>query len=222
MPYENQYIGIFIYLLGIIAGGRNKNISDSINLLQQTPGDKAFNDLLLRWQGKNFIIEFKRNEKGLETEIKKPKRRQLIKEINEGNKALGHLSLKSHFVGYAIAKLEQSSLAFKRYISFNLPEEYPVDFQTFVTLLSDAQSQIGITDPKEFEDYLSYLIKVSGGDDVSGIVVNASSNGSFNFIVYNSYQELNQKIGLVKYKSLSQSIESENKNEKGKGINFSK
>ena len=63
MAYENQYIGVFIYSLGILAGRKTLPIEDSVNLLQQTPAGKTFGDLLMQWQGKNFIIEFKRNEK---------------------------------------------------------------------------------------------------------------------------------------------------------------
>jgi hypothetical protein len=215
MAYENQYIGVFIYSLGIIAGRRALPISDSINLLQQTPADKTFGDLLMQWQGKNFIIEFKRNEMGLATELKKPKRERLINEINKGNKALGLASIKSHFVGYAISEVV---LVFKRYVLFNFSQEPAIDFESFVNALSDPQSQVGITDPKEFESYVRYLIKAADGDDVSGIIVNASSGGGFNFIVYNSYRELNQKIRLVKDLSITQSNQNTKRQKPGFGF----
>lgn len=39
--YENQFTGSFVYSMGVIAGQRGLPVRDSINLLQQTPGDRV-------------------------------------------------------------------------------------------------------------------------------------------------------------------------------------
>jgi hypothetical protein len=103
MPYENQLIGVFIYSLGIVTGKQNIESADAINLIQQTPYDKDFGDLLGQWQGKNFLIEFKRNETGLKTEAAKPKRARLIRKAVE-DREIGELSVRCHFISHAVNK----------------------------------------------------------------------------------------------------------------------
>ncbi|MBL3657293.1 hypothetical protein [Fulvivirga sediminis] len=52
--YENQYIGAFIYTLGV-EGGKEGKFPASINLIQQTPLDKKIGDLFGNWNGRNFF-----------------------------------------------------------------------------------------------------------------------------------------------------------------------
>ena len=71
-PYENIYIGNFIYSLGYLSAKFNESSEDAgVHLIQQTPNDKKWADLLTRWQGKFFILEFKREEIGCKQELRK-------------------------------------------------------------------------------------------------------------------------------------------------------
>lgn len=97
--YENQFIGSFIYSMGVITGKRELPVTDSINLLQQTPGDRIIGDLFTKWQGRNFIVEFKRNVNGLTTEIKKPMKQMLLENLNSMKYIEERvLSNKCHFI----------------------------------------------------------------------------------------------------------------------------
>lgn len=64
IPYENQLIGAFLYAAGYAKGQRAVGDSASapmpVNLLQQTPLDKSFNDLVIG-RDRCFVLEFKRS-----------------------------------------------------------------------------------------------------------------------------------------------------------------
>lgn len=213
-PYENQYIGAFIYMLGIVAGKGNREISDSINLIQQTPLDHPFGDLLGDWQGKKFIIEFKRDVNSLEIEMAKPQRLALLRNIREGNGELRSLSLRAHFISYGTFKDLQSFLEFKRYIEFHRPEEYNFGQGSFIKMLLDKESNIGILERRDFENYLNYLITLSKEDvqPMTGIIVN-NSGGAFSFFIFNSYNELGIRLGLTNQSSTTKSLKTEWKGE---------
>jgi hypothetical protein len=71
-PYENVYIGAFVFALGYAAREKNMRPTDTYaQLLQQTPGDRPLGDLLTSWEGRSFVFEFKRREAGLQSERKK-------------------------------------------------------------------------------------------------------------------------------------------------------
>ncbi len=59
--YENVVIGNFLYGLGVSVGAqlRGHILPASVNLLQQTPEDKALADVLLSFPGTLRLIEFK-------------------------------------------------------------------------------------------------------------------------------------------------------------------
>ncbi|WGK59955.1 hypothetical protein [Pantoea sp. SS70] len=59
--YENVVIGNFLYGLGVSVGARlgGEVLPASVNLLQQTPEDKALGDVLLSFPGTLRLIEFK-------------------------------------------------------------------------------------------------------------------------------------------------------------------
>lgn len=67
--YENVIIGNFLYTLGLNIG-INKELPkySSINLLQQTPADKALGDVLLEFPGVVRLIEFKNKKSDKEKE----------------------------------------------------------------------------------------------------------------------------------------------------------
>jgi hypothetical protein len=67
--YENVIIGNFLYTLGLNIG-INKELPkySSINLLQQTPSDKALGDVLLEFPGVVRLIEFKNKKSDKEKE----------------------------------------------------------------------------------------------------------------------------------------------------------
>lgn len=76
LPYENVYLGNFIFALGHQAARTNKGLIDkAVQLVQQTPDETKLNDLFINWSGKNFIFEFKRNAEKIAMELEKKRKR---------------------------------------------------------------------------------------------------------------------------------------------------
>ncbi|MFZ6009518.1 MAG: hypothetical protein ACOYXT_04155 [Bacteroidota bacterium] len=210
MAYENQLIGVFIYSLGIVTGKQNIKFADAINLIQQTPYDKDFGDILAYWQGKNFLIEFKRDEAGLKTEAKKPKRGRLLRKAVE-NRVVAELSIRCHFIAHAINTSKSSQIVFKSYLLFDKPDTPVIEHSSFVNKLKDPSSALGISDGKQFKIYLNCLTEASEADTVvSGLLVNASADGKIRFLTFESYHELALRLGLLKQHSISTSPNLEN------------
>lgn len=98
--YENIFIGNFIYLLGLRIG-MNIQFCDSprevpacVNLLQQTPLDKSFSDMLASFEGISFLIEFKKKSGDVKKE--KKKRNQLWQSIKD-NDEMNRISRLAHW-----------------------------------------------------------------------------------------------------------------------------
>jgi hypothetical protein len=102
-PYENQYIGAFVYALGFRAGSNSetKEINAAIDLLQQTPGDAAFGDLVYNENDHGIIIEFKRNWEATNAEREKESKGEFHSSIcSHSNMHIGDLSRACHYIAY--------------------------------------------------------------------------------------------------------------------------
>jgi len=71
--YENIVIGNFLYSLGFLVAQRCREVprSTCINLMQQTPLDRALGDVMVSNDGVLRLIEFKRSSADLTKEITK-------------------------------------------------------------------------------------------------------------------------------------------------------
>ena len=114
-PYENVYIGNFIYSLGFLSAMFNEGADEAgVHLIQQTPEDKKWADLLTRWKGRYFILEFKREEIGCKQELRKKyckkglckkecteHQSSYFKDIrNPDNSKLKEIADSAHFIGF--------------------------------------------------------------------------------------------------------------------------
>lgn len=63
-PYENVFIGNFLYGLGLAIGTRRqgRDVPACVNLLQQGPMDPLLGDVLLEFTGTLRLLEFKRSK----------------------------------------------------------------------------------------------------------------------------------------------------------------
>lgn len=126
--------------------------NNKVDLLQQTPGDKPIGDLLGNIGGRNFIIEFKRNRKLLNTEISKDSKSFLLKKVLESEMLL--ISKKCHFIAF----FENVDLLVNPYLYLN--SIYQSDFQepfsqdVFFKML--VEKQIG-ADKEEINKYTRFL-----------------------------------------------------------------
>lgn len=99
-PYESIYVGNFIFTLGYLT--REKGIdlsSQGAALMTQNVGDEVLADLISSWAGKNFIIEFKRNEQSVKSEFGKAHKKNLLQHLEE-HRASKVLASRGHFISY--------------------------------------------------------------------------------------------------------------------------
>jgi hypothetical protein len=103
MPFESVFVGNFIFYFGVVAGQRDREIhGHCVSLFSQNRGDHEYGDLISSWQGRSFLIEFKRDAQSIPTELQKPHRAALLKDLRleEGARMF---SARGHFVGYGVA-----------------------------------------------------------------------------------------------------------------------
>lgn len=197
--YENQYIGAFIYALGVVSG-KEDQFPASLNLFQQTPLDKKIGDLFGNWNGRNFIIEFKRFEKDILSELKKPARGKLIKILKDQDSRDGFWSIsnKGHFICYGKENLRKDAidLVFRSYVSLagHVSEETNKISRLKGFISQIISNQIGMTQ-NELVQYLKILDRITpGASGFSGLIVNIDKNGMPNLIRFDNPRILDQKI----------------------------
>src|SRR3990172_5501763 len=123
--YESQYIGAFIFALGL-ASGRSRAGDDAaaFSLLQQTPGDRIVGDLFATWKGRSFVLEFKRSQKEIASEREKPFKDRLLKELVDGkDKEFRVLADRCHFVVFPPSPYGRADLIFLPYSGVSWADE---------------------------------------------------------------------------------------------------
>jgi hypothetical protein len=119
-PYESIYVGNFIFTLGYLTKEKGITLSSqSASLMAQNVGDEVVSDLISGWGGKNFVIEFKRNEKSVRSEFGKTHKKELIRRLREENSEniARVLASRGHFIGYGVCELseDKTGLYFSQY-----------------------------------------------------------------------------------------------------------
>jgi hypothetical protein len=94
---------------------------------------------------------------------------------------------------------------------FEKPDSPVIDHNNFIDKLKDPKSPLGITDRKQFENYVSCLRETSQADSaVTGILVNSSADGKIRFLIFETYDDLALRLGLIKQESMSGSLNQQN------------
>ncbi|WP_299574638.1 hypothetical protein [uncultured Shewanella sp.] len=194
-PYENVYLGNFIFALGYQAAQTNKGVSNkAVQLVQQTPDEEILNDLFINWGGKNFIFEFKRNVKKVSTELDKPAKVKLNKALNSPSNILfSNLSEKAHFLGFGF----DEGIGFIPYMNIEKPIEKCFFLNSFCELLLDANNGLGLT-YDEFSQYLNFIRESTSSttEGCGGFVFNVSEDGSLNMVPFDSVDVLAQTLDV--------------------------
>lgn len=175
--YENTAIGIFIYLLGIETGKRvnekNINLETSVNLYQQTPLDPKLGDILAKWQGKFFILEFKRHKDELSEEKTKTTKLGLRTKI-KSDPAFCQLSAKCHYLVWPHENFGQSPemFSFENYASivFGSKSENIFCLNRFIRKIFDPKNDFGLS-KTDFETYVKGM-GLGIGDKIEGVLFN--------------------------------------------------
>ena len=229
--YENVFIGNFIYILGVKIGinycksGLKKEFPACVNLLQQTPVDYKFADLLTTLGGVSFLIEFKsrKNKKSKEPE----KRDKLDKYIGKDVQMRKVSRLAHWFIQIDGSKEVETKVV--PYLDMDKPEElveadgFDYFIEKIIEIIFNSTNDrealdIGVT-AEIMLDYLKYLgdafKKTSGSNNYSlgGLIINVTPDGGLKYVVLN---DITQALDLKLKLTISQIRE--NTLENGRGI----
>ncbi|EHU5134608.1 hypothetical protein [Vibrio parahaemolyticus] len=212
-PYENIYIGNFIYTLGFLSGKKNKSSNEAgVHLIQQTPDDKEWADLLSRWKGSYFLFEFKKQEKGCKSERhKKYCKDQCPGECYEHRSSYYDLintekfanyketADKSHFIGFGVNNGKNRDLEFIPYASVidsDIQNKTNVKNLTQLChLITNKDESVGV-DGKTFNNYLKFLNACIGGKKsaAGGFIVNIDYKGNVNLVELKHISQLAKNL----------------------------
>jgi len=211
MPlYESQLIGGFLFEAGVVAGRlsatRKRALPPTaVNLLQQTPKDGAFGDLVMGSQ-RCLLLEFKRTRSQVSNEKSKWDPLQLDKFLEDPS--LVDLSERAHLLAYGDQSTSAVSIRLCHYVdAIRLEALKELDSCSANGLLKhlydESQRQrpsFGVR-PKEFFTYLNRLYGLrdrrsgSGDQDARGgpwLSVFVSRDG----VLYHAAETLEQLLGL--------------------------
>ncbi|MBJ7540080.1 hypothetical protein [Marinomonas transparens] len=194
-PYENVYIGNFIFALGFQAAQTNKGLSDkSVQLVQQTPDEQKLNDLFVNWSGKSFIFEFKRDKEKIGTELEKEAKKNLNESLNSSvNEKVLILSNKSHFLGFGL----ENTLGFVPYSTIHNEIDRYYMLDKFCSAIIGGQFDLGLN-YDELKEYLSFIESATGSttDGCGGFILNVADDGSVNMIPFENVDVLSQSLNI--------------------------
>jgi hypothetical protein len=211
--YENVAIGNFLYGLGFAVAKRVKgqDLPSIVNLLQQTPDDQLFGDVLIRAPGMLRIFEFKQRNN---TDPKESGRHaKLVRNLTGKNDLIRISRIVHWFVETAPAE--------KTFFSRIVPylDAYPKtpakhDFATFVNATADAVvggvEALSQTDMTKYLAHLLLLHKTSAVGS-GGLVVKMSETGELHYAELTSILDLilTRQTVLEQHKKLEQAQERE-------------
>jgi hypothetical protein len=210
-PYESAYVSAFIYALGrldgILSVGTDADSEEIIDprgmavLLTQNPLEAPYGDLAGGWNGRLFLLEFKRNSNEASSERRKDRHKLLLKALwNRANAQHKERADRGHFLVYPDSQsVERTKLIFQPYPSIVKPSPRTptLDLNDFLYRLrwSGEKSPPGFT-TAEFTDYLEF-VKESGGvpsdpppDRIAGLLVGVEPGGLVVLMQYGSLTEL--------------------------------
>ncbi|MCO7247532.1 hypothetical protein [Halomonas sp. Mc5H-6] len=194
-PYENVYLGNFIFALGFQAAQTEKGLSDkSVQLVQQTPDEQKLNDLFINWSGKSFIFEFKRNPDKVSTELEKEAKKLLNESLNSpANEEVLALSNKSHFLGFGLER----GLGFIPYSTIHNDIDSYCPLDEFCLALVGGEHDFGLS-YDELTKYLAFIASAtkSTTDGCGGFILNISDDGCLNMIPFDNVDVLSQSLDI--------------------------
>ncbi|MFM5553121.1 hypothetical protein [Aeromonas veronii] len=208
--YENIYIGNFIFLLGVVSERQrlssSKESNISIDLYQQTPADPKIGDFFSSLNGRNLIVEFKKDAESIDEKEANKQSLLLSKLIENDDIDLQALSYRSHFLGVGVN--DGGNIADIKLKSYLPCEDYkPTSFsmlefidsyckgeivEIFTTKDIPMQSKIGCDSDlfRKYLELLASLYKSSRSSSTGGLIVNISNDGRINCLSVPDVQNL--------------------------------
>jgi len=209
--YENQYIGAFIYALGLHAGiTKGQESLNALSLTQQTPLDAQLGDLFAAWGGRNFLFEFKRTEKDAKSEYGKGYKKDLIAAIR-AHEEIYALSRRAHFLCYARDEERNTTLLFQQYaLTNNDVSQEGVRREALAIFIAQKleSNEFGLNFEQmtTYTNFLSSNLRRAYGS-VSGAVINIDKDGSPNIVKFENLRDLEKGLDILNQKSLQTSLE---------------
>lgn len=192
--YENVVIGNFLYGLGVSVGAQlgSNVLPASVNLLQQTPEDKALGDVLLSFPGTLRLIEFKSaaNRSGKE----EARFRKLSLTISKSMMPL------SHRIHWYVETTPDVPAGVKTYFSSYLsalsqpvrPAE-PLNLERFIAQTARSIFSSQAEDPEAVRDYLKLIRWCQGVNEDSSagaLIVVCDGQGNLRYAELKNIMEL--------------------------------
>jgi hypothetical protein len=189
--YENQYIGAFIYALGLISGRRRQGGVEGFSLIQQTPADRGLADMFAKWRGRCLLWEFKRDRHEIKDEMGKPAKWKVLTELQKAeNHMLRTIGDRCHFLACGKERRTQLGLTidiefFPYSVAFTQKETgalgWPMSLERFVGNIvskdGNAPGEIGVDD-EPFDDYVEFLQRCTEAPSgVNGVAVKIDARG---------------------------------------------
>ncbi|MGR7920675.1 hypothetical protein ACU6RQ_06115 [Zobellella denitrificans] len=220
--YENIYIGNFIFLLGVVSERQrlssSKESNISIDLYQQTPADPKIGDFFSSLNGRNLIIEFKKDVESIDDKEGEKQSSLLNCLIGKDDVELQKISYYSHFLGVGVNDGGNTAdIELKSYLPYKDFEPTSFSMQEFIDSYCKGeevqfltkedraiQSKIGC-DSNRFSEYLELLAslyKSGRSSSTGGLIVNISEDGRINCLSVPDVQNL-----VIKLSELNRNIE---------------
>lgn len=196
--YENVVIGNFLYGLGVSVGARlgGNVIPASVNLLQQTPEDKALGDVLLSFPGALRLIEFKNADNKSDKEEIRFRKLSYALESREGLREI------SHRVHWYVETTPDVQSGVKTFFSSYLSalsqldrQREPLNLERFIAQTSRSifSAQTDSEDPEAVSDYLKLIRWCQDVDDKSSagaLIVVCDGSGNLHYAELKNIMEL--------------------------------
>jgi hypothetical protein len=195
-PYENVFIGNFLYGLGLAIGTQLKgqSLPSCVSLLQQTPADKMLGDVLVNFSGTVLLYEFKRSQGDDKKEFDKANKLRLV--LAE-NPELLPVSRAVHWYVVSLPEAEHADpqILLSHYVDVGTRASVGPQFlASYVNALAESvlNSRLNSIDPELIKAYLNTVAALSDIESVStgGMVVAVDSTGSVRYTVMQDLREL--------------------------------
>ncbi|WLO87347.1 hypothetical protein IFU33_22810 (plasmid) [Pantoea agglomerans] len=196
--YENVVIGNFLYGLGVSVGARlgGNVLPASVNLLQQTPEDKALGDVLLSFPGMLRLIEFKT---AANRSDKEAARFRKLSHALEGREELKDIS---HRIHWYVETTTDVQSGVKTYFSSYLSalsqaarQVEPLNLERFIaqTTRSIFSSHTDAENPETVSDYLQlvrWCQRVGEKSSAGALIVVCDGKGNLRYAELKNIMEL--------------------------------
>lgn len=196
--YENVVIGNFLYGLGVSVGAQlgGDVLPASVNLLQQTPEDKALGDVLLSFPGTLRLIEFK------SAANRSDKEETRFRKLSHALKIDVSLTPLSHRIHWYVETTPDIQSGVKTYFSSYLSalsqsarQAEPLNLERFIAQTSRSifSAQTDAEDPVAVSDYLKLIRWCQGVDEESSagaLIVVCDGSGNLHYAELKNIMEL--------------------------------